>query len=165
MDSSARRLVVDVTDESDDGIVAYAFLRREFAFVGIVDEVLGIDMLYPSGPFVVCRVHCLREFIEQFFYLSKRELRLVAAAHGIKYRSQVTILMCKDALRCHACRPDCAEVIYKFRTLKRRHDDIFVLLDVDLPANPMEEVEVVRGGGRTRGSECNEGRHEMLRDC
>jgi len=82
MDSGVRRLVVDVTDESDDGIVAYAFLQREFAFVGIADEVLGIDMLYPSGPFVVCRVHCLREFIDQFFYLSKRELRLVAAAHG-----------------------------------------------------------------------------------
>ena len=64
MDSGARRLVVDVTDESDDGIVVYAFLRCEFAFVGIADEVLGIDMLYPSGLFVVCRVHCLREFIQ-----------------------------------------------------------------------------------------------------
>ena len=27
MDSSARRLVVDITDESDDGMVAYTFLR------------------------------------------------------------------------------------------------------------------------------------------
>ena len=31
MDSDARRLVVDLTDESDDGIFACALLRREFA--------------------------------------------------------------------------------------------------------------------------------------
>ena len=150
MDSGARRLVVDVTDESDDGIVAYAFLRREFAFVGIADEVLGNNMLYPSGPFVVCRVHCLREFIEQFPYLSKRELRLVAAAHGIKFRSRITIMMCKDALRRHECRPDCADIVYKFCTLKRRRDVNFVPPDLDPPTDPIDDVEVVRGAEKQR---------------
>ena len=93
-------------------------MHFEFAFVGIADEVLDSNMLYPSGPFLVCSVHCLREFIEQFPYLSKRELTLVAATHGIKYRDRLTIMMCKDVLQRHTCRPDCAEVVYKFHTLK-----------------------------------------------
>ena len=121
-------------------------MHFEFAFVGIADEVLDSNMFYPSGPFLVCSVHCLREFIEQFPYLSKRELTLVAATHGIKYRDRLTIMMCKDVLRCHTCRPDCAEVVYKFHTLKQRRDDVLVPPDLDPPRNAMEDAEVVREG-------------------
>ena len=66
-----RRLIVDVTNESDDGMVAYAFLRRECTFVGIADEVLDSDMLYPSGLFFVCSIHSLNVFIEQFSDVSQ----------------------------------------------------------------------------------------------
>ena len=144
MDSGARRLVVDVTDESDDGIFAYALLRREFAFVGIADEHVDGNMLYPSGPFLVCKAFSLRQFIEQFPYLSKRELGWIAAAHGVKYRSRLSIRSCKDALRCHACHPDCTGVVYKFRTLKRRRDVTFVEPEQDSLSTPLHEIEVVR---------------------
>ena len=35
MDGGVRRLVVDVPDASDERDVAYAFVRREYAFEGI----------------------------------------------------------------------------------------------------------------------------------
>lgn len=41
-------------------MVAYAFLRRECAFVGIADEILDSDVLYLSG--LVCNIHSLNGF-------------------------------------------------------------------------------------------------------
>ena len=144
MDNGAHRLVLDVTDGCDDRIVVYAFLRREYAFVGIAEDVVDSNLLYPSGHFLICSVCSLREFVEQFPYLSKRELSLIAAAHGIKYRSRLSIKMCKDALRRHACRPDCAAVAYKFRTLKRPREVTFVEPDLEPMIMSSDEVESVR---------------------
>ena len=62
-----------------------------FAFVGTV--VLTVTF------FILACTHSLREFMEQFPYLSKRELGSIAAAHGINYRSHLIMMMCKDALR------------------------------------------------------------------
>ena len=44
------------SDESDNGIVANAFLRQEYAFVGIADVALDSDMLHPFGLFLVCSI-------------------------------------------------------------------------------------------------------------
>ena len=41
-------------------------------------------------------------------------------------------------------------VTCKFRTLKRRCDITFVLPDLDLPKNPMEEVRLVKYDGNQR---------------
>lgn len=144
MDSGARRLVLDVTEESDEGIVSYAFLWREYAFVEIAENVVDSNLLYPSGQFLICSVCSLREFVEQFPYLSKRELSLIAAPHGIKFRSRLTIKMCKDALRRHTCRTDCAGVVYKFRTLTRARAVAFVEPDPEPMIKPLTEVETIR---------------------
>ena len=44
---------------NDDGMVTYAFLHGEYAFVGIAEDVLDNDMCYPSGLFLVCSIHSL----------------------------------------------------------------------------------------------------------
>ena len=80
------------------------------------------------GPYayMVCMILSLREFIEQFPRLSKRELSLIANRHGIEFRSRLTTRMRKDALRRHACVPHCAQVLYKFRVLDRPQKVTFV---------------------------------------
>ena len=52
--------------------VAYAFAQREYAFEGISEE--DIDSSTLSGAIHSVHNHSLREFIEQFPYLGKREL-------------------------------------------------------------------------------------------
>ena len=48
------RIARYITDESDDGIVAYAFLRHKCAFVvGIAYDVIDSNLLYFSRPFLV----------------------------------------------------------------------------------------------------------------
>ena len=94
-----------------------------------------------------------QRFIEQPPYPSKRELRTIAAAHVIKYRSHLTIIMCKDVLRRHTRHPDCAGVAYKFHTLKRRRDVMFVPPYLDPPRNLMEG-DVVRHDENRRRVHC-----------
>ena len=80
MDSGTRRLVVvDVTDGNN------GWNHCVFAFV--VTVVLTVTL------FILACTHPLREFMEQFPYLSKRELRSIAAAHGIKYRSHLIMMV------------------------------------------------------------------------
>ena len=117
MDSGVRRLVVDVTDVSDKSVITYAFVQREFAFEGIAEDDVDEATLYPWGPFIVCTVLSLREFIEQFPFLGKRELNVITKKHGIDFRSHLTIRMHNDALCRHACVPLCGWVLYKFRLL------------------------------------------------
>jgi len=66
-----RHLVVDVTNVSDERDVTYAFVRREYAFEGVTEEDIDGTTLYPWGPFIVCTVCSLKEFIEQFPFLGK----------------------------------------------------------------------------------------------
>ena len=141
MDSSARRLVVDVTGASDERDVAYAFARREYAFDGICEN--NIDEAGLPGPFVVCSVLSLREFIEQFPPLSKRELSLIANRHGIRLMSRLTIRMRKDALRRHVCVSHCAQVLYRFRALDRPRKGTFVSSMDDL-RDHLNELQEIR---------------------
>ena len=71
MDSGVCCLVVDVTNVSDESDIAYAFVRREYAFEGIAEDDVDRATLYPRGPFIVCTILSLREFIEQFLFLGK----------------------------------------------------------------------------------------------
>ena len=43
-------------------MVVYALLRRECASVCIADEIIDSDVLYLSGPFLVCNIHSLNGF-------------------------------------------------------------------------------------------------------
>ena len=143
MDSGVRRLVVDITNMSDKSVIAYAFVRREFAFEGIAEDVVDEATLYPRGPFLVCTVLSLREFIEQFPFLGKQELNVIAKKHGIKFRSCLTIRMHIDALRRHACVPLCGRVLYKFQPLNRPRKVIFVPSQ-DEPRDPLDEITDLR---------------------
>ena len=87
-----------------------AFFRREYAFEGISEEDADGTTLYPRGPFLVCTVPSLREFIDHFPFLWKPE-GLITNKHGVT--------MHKDALRRYACIPDCTQMLYKFRALDR----------------------------------------------
>ena len=141
MNSGVRRLVVDVIRASDDRDVAYAFARREYAFEGICED--DTDGVVLPGPFVVCEVVSLREFIEQFPRLSKREMSLIANRHGMQFRTRLTTKMRKDALRRHACVPHCAQVLYRFRVLDRSRKVTFVP-PMDEPRNPLDEIGELR---------------------
>ena len=76
MDGGVRRLVVDVTGTSDGRDVAYAFVRCEYAFEGISEDIDGVA-LHPPGPFIVCAVLSQGIYRAQFPGLGKRELSLI----------------------------------------------------------------------------------------
>ena len=120
MDGGVRRLaVVNVTGATDERDVAYAFVRREYAFDDIAEENVDGTALHPLRPFIVCSVLSLREFIEQFPFLSKRQLDVIGNMHDIQFRSRLTIRLRVDALHRHARTSSCAQILYKFRALDR----------------------------------------------
>ena len=144
MDGGVRRLVVDVISESDGMNVGYAFVRREHAFEGFFEEDIDDSSLYPRGPLMVCTIDSLREFIEQFPFLRKPELALIAEKHGIRFKSRLTVTMRKDALRRHTCVPECAQLLYIFRALDRPRKVAFVAPSLDDPRHSTDEIEELR---------------------
>ena len=54
MDGNVRRLIVGVTDVSDERGVAYALVRRDYTFEGISEEGIKGTTLHPFSQMTMC---------------------------------------------------------------------------------------------------------------
>ncbi|KAN0081624.1 hypothetical protein V8E55_009248 [Tylopilus felleus] len=112
---------------SDEGLtfstgVGYALLRQDFQFVGLQSEGVRPETLYPKGPFLLVYTESICEFVEQFQFLTCADLRVIAQAHGLRFKTRYRHSSLLELLRNHcACRCDATYLLFKQLMRARRN--------------------------------------------
>lgn len=119
------RLAVGENVSTTEYWISFAALRLDFDFEGICSQQIDPGLLYPRGSRLFVIIPNVADFVVEYSFLTRKQLMLLCAAHGVACSARDKVAWLRDALRLHGPDCVCSLMILEFQVRKHARRNIY----------------------------------------